>query len=105
MQAIFIRKAFDLEELKALTYEDLKIGRKGISYEVTKEVNLSNNEFKRFTRNFLKDQPWITEGEDGGMNKNGQIRCIRVKNKETGEKILVNSEGYTYSRYTALELD
>ncbi|SHJ77669.1 DUF6329 domain-containing protein [Paramaledivibacter caminithermalis] len=105
MKAIFIRKVFNLEELKKITEMDLKIGRKGVSYEVTKEVKLSDNEFKNFSEIFLKDQSWITEGEDGGMNKNGQIRCIRVKNEKTGEKILVNSEGYKYSRYTALELD
>jgi hypothetical protein len=104
MKALFGRKITDLKELKELTEEALKAGREGTDYEVTKEIELSDEEFKLFSKDFLKDQPWITE-EDGGPNKNGQLRCIRVKNKVTGEKVLVNSEGYTYPRYTALELD
>jgi len=29
--------------------------------------------------------------------------CIRVINKDTGEKILTNPEGYDYPRYCAIE--
>ncbi|MFK4998696.1 DUF6329 domain-containing protein [Bacillus sp. N9] len=29
--------------------------------------------------------------------------CIRVVNKDTDDKVLVNSEGYDYPRYTAIE--
>ena len=36
-------------------------------------------------------------------NEKEEIRCIRVTNTETGERVLINSEGYDYCRYTALE--
>ena len=104
MKALFGRKIADLKELKELTVVALKSGREGTDYEVTKEIELNDKEFKLFSEDFFKDQPWITE-QDGGPNERGQLRCIRVKNKETGERILVNSEGYTYPRYIALELD
>ncbi len=69
---------------------------------VTKEVLLENEAFQEFASDFLEDQPWITK-EDGGVNEKGEIRCIRVISKDSGEKILVNSEGYDYPRYTAIE--
>ena len=48
------------------------------------------------------NQPWI-EKSDGGTDKNGEIRCIRVTNELTGEKILCNTEGYDYCQYVAIE--
>ena len=99
-KALFGRKIANLEELKELTQS---VHRKGeIGYEVTKEVTLTNDEFQQFASDFLQDQPWISP-EDGGSNKKGEIRCIRVINQETSERVLINSEGYGYPRYTALE--
>ncbi len=95
-KAFFGRKIADLKELKALT------GEAGFAYQVTKEVLLSSKEFEQFASNFFDDQPWISP-KDGGINENGEAKCIRVINKETGERVLVNSEGYSYPRYTALE--
>lgn len=102
MKAIFVRKVEDLARLKKLTKGALKEGFEGQDYKVTREVLLDDKEFKIFAEGFLEDQPWIKE-EDGGMNKDKEILCIRVINKDTGEKVLVNSEGYDYPRYTAIE--
>ena len=95
MKAVFGRKLCDMEELKDLTERALKQGCKGQEYVVIREVILEDEEFKDFTNDFLEDQPWITK-EDGGMNREGHVHCIRVINKETGEKVLVNNEGYFY---------
>jgi len=95
-KAFFGRKVADLKELKALT------GEASSAYQVTKEVLLSSEEFEQFASDFFQDQPWICP-EDGGVNESGEAKCIRVINKETGERVLVNSEGYNYPRYTALE--
>ena len=102
MKALFGRKISNLEELKELTERAIAAGEIGEAYTVTREVKLSGQEFDKFAGDFFEDQPWISP-EDGGVNKNREIRCIRVINRETGERVLVNSEGYTYPRYTALE--
>ncbi len=102
MKALFGRKVYDLKELKEITQKALKEGYKGQDYIVTREVRLENEAFQEFASDFLEDQPWITK-EDGGVNEKGEIRCIRVISKDSGEKILVNSEGYDYPRYTAIE--
>ena len=102
MKALFGRKMVDIEQLRAATINAKKEGFVGSAYKVTKEVALSDIDFKEFTKDLLEDQPWIDK-DDGGSNKNGEIRCIRVLNLLTGERVLVNSEGYNYSRYTAIE--
>lgn len=102
MRALFGRKVLNLKELKEFTKEAKKDGMKGTAYEVTKEIELSDEKFKQFGKEFCKDQPWISE-KDGGCNEKGKLRCIRVKNIKTNKSILVDSEGYTYPRYTAIE--
>jgi hypothetical protein len=103
MKALFARKVCDLAELKELTHQAIKEGKKGQPYTITREVILKDSDFRDFARDFLRDQSWITI-EDGGINQNGEVRCIRVVNIDTGEKILLNNEGYSYGRYVGLEL-
>jgi len=102
MKALFGQKFFNIKELRELTEVTKKEGVVGSDYTIIREVELSDEEFKKFTSDFLEDQPWIEKG-DGGYNEKGEFRCIRVINRETGEKILTNPEGYDYSRYTAIE--
>jgi hypothetical protein len=102
MKAHFGRKIPNLHALKAATRRANQEKNSGSAYMVTREVDLSDLEFKQFAEDLLEDQPWIAK-EDGGMNQAGEIRCIRVRNTQTGERILVNSEGYDYPRYTAIE--
>ena len=104
MKALFGRKVSNLAELKEITEEATKQGQRGQSYIVTKEVELEDEDFHNFANDFFNDQPWITR-EDGGVNTNREARCIRVINKESGETVLLNSEGYSYPRYTAIEND
>jgi len=102
MKALFGRKIVDLEELKDATRIAKLEGMIGTDYEVTKEVSLSDAEFQVLAGNLLEDQTWIDK-EDGGPNEDGALRCIRVINLVTDEKILISSEGYSYCRYSAIE--
>ena len=103
MRALFGRKVSDLEELREITEAATEQGQQGQPYTITREVRLEDQAFRAFAADFFEDQPWITK-EDGGVNEAGEIRCIRVINEVTGEKVLVNTEGYDYPRYTGLEL-
>ena len=102
MRAYFGRKMPDVETLQAATLRATQRRFPGSAYTVTKEIELGDKEFKEFAEDLLEDQPWIGN-EDGGMTSAGEIRCIRVRNAQTGERVLVNSEGYDYPRYTAIE--
>lgn len=101
MKAHFVRKLNNLEQLKELT--ELTLGEEETkdSYKIIKEIKLNPAEFRAFSEDFFKDWDWLTS-EDGGPSKEG-LRCTRVTNSETGEAVLVNNEGYSYARYTALE--
>ena len=102
MKAHFGRKMPDLKTLQAATRRAKEEKHSGSAYTVVREVKLSDEEFKNFAEDLLEDQPWIGKA-DGGMNQAGEFRCIRVRNAQTGKRILVNSEGYDYPRYTAIE--
>lgn len=102
MKVYFARKLNNLEQLKTqteLTFEEEELKDR---YNVTQEVELNPEDFKAFSEDFFKDWDWL-ESADGGRGRDGRIRCIRVKNSETGEAVLVNNEGFSYARYTALE--
>ena len=102
MKAYFGRKMTDIDSLAAATRRAKEESRSGSAYVITKEVEMSDSEFQRFADDLLEDQPWIGK-TDGGMTSAGEFWCIRVRNTDSGERILVNSEGYDYPRYTAIE--
>lgn len=102
MRALFGRKITTLYELKKLTQLAIEEGLTGSLYDVVREVVLSDQEFKTFSNDLLADQSWIFKS-DGGSNENGELRCVRVINKRTGEKVIIDSEGCDYARYTAIE--
>lgn len=94
-KCLFGRKVPSLKELKEMTEVALKEGQKPKIYTVDEEVTLTDEEFQRFARDMLADQPWI----------NPIANCMRVINQSTGDKILILPEGYGYGRYTSLEID
>ena len=102
MEALFVRKATDLAELKILTKQSEEDNEETTEYEVIKEIEMSQAAFREFAEDFSKEQQWIEEN-DGGVNNENQVRCIRIINKVTNERILINSEGYSYPIYTAIE--
>lgn len=102
MKALFGRKFYNIEDLRYATKRANKSKTNGTSYIATKEVELESKDYKGLTDDLLEDQTWI-EDFDGGYTEKGEVKCIRVINKDTGEKLLINPEGYTYPRYTALE--
>jgi len=100
MRALFFRKMVDIDELRY--YTELNRDQPGESYEVTKEVVLNEYDFLNFSNYFMRPYKWI-DSDDGGLTEDGKVRCIRVINEDSGDVVLVNSEGYNYARYTALE--
>ncbi|MDG5789348.1 hypothetical protein QA612_17955 [Evansella sp. AB-P1] len=100
MLAIFGCKMDSLQDLKKTVCDGFGEIEK---YCVVKEVLLENDVFYHFSENLLEDQDWITDATCG-WTVEGEFRCIRVINKETGERVLVNSNGTSYARYIAFEI-
>ena len=104
MRALFGRKIENIVDLREAKERSRKSGMKGTVYTVDREVEMTDEAFREFGKNFLKDQPWILK-TDGGYNDMGEYRCIRVRNVDTGERLLVSSEGFDYPRYIGIEPD
>ncbi|MBR2434025.1 MAG: hypothetical protein IKB22_00995 [Lentisphaeria bacterium] len=71
--------------------------------EIEKVVELTREEFHHFKNNLLDDYDFISENSDlMCVDKMGTIHCILVLGDDYDEGILVNSEGSSYARYSAL---
>ena len=104
MRALFGRKIENIIKLREATERSRKSGMKGTVYTVYREVEMTDDAFRAFGKYFLKDQPWILKTV-GGYNDKGKYRCIRVRNVDTGERLLISSEGFKYPRYIGIEPD
>ena len=102
MKAYFFRKVEDIAELRDKTATAKRTGSQPQEYTVTEQGFLDHPAFRAFTADFFDVQPWLGE-RDGGSTSSGAIRCKRVVDLDTGERVLVNNEGYDYARYTAIE--
>lgn len=99
MKVMFTRKAVDVQELVRRPYSD----RDASNFVVEKTIELPHSEFLSFTRNLLKDYPFIEENIDLMYRDiKGLYHCILVKEKGSTSGILVESEGYSYARYAAI---
>ena len=95
MRALFARKIPTLEELRELTAQAIREGKVGRTVTVDEEITLTDKEFQNFASDMLADQPWI----------NPRANCIRVVNQDTGERVIIDPQGYQYPRYTSLEIE
>jgi len=104
MRALFGRKIENIVDLREATERSRESGMKRTVYTVDREVEMAADVFQEFGKDFLKDQPWILK-TDGGYNDKGEYRCIRVRNVDTGERLLISSEGFDYPRYIGIDPD
>lgn len=64
---------------------------------------MDENEYCEFSNNLLNDRDFITNRKDV-MHKDsaGQFHVLLVLDKDNGDGILIDSQGYDYPRYVAL---
>jgi hypothetical protein len=72
-----------------------------LPYKIEKIIELSAEEYLKFTEDFLEYYSFITENKELMYEKDGILHCILVKDKNSDEGVLIESEGYDYPRYTA----
>ena len=97
-RALFTRKAVDLDELKQRT--GLESDKK--YFVVEKVIELDEKEFDGFSNDLLEYREFIKENIDlMYVDSNDIWHCILVKAKGRDDGILVEAEGYSYSRYSS----
>lgn len=98
-QAVFMRKASTLKELKQWTE---KYSKDKSYFIISKYIELSNKDFKDFCKDFLVHRDFIIENSKHMGFENDTFYCLLIYNKESNDGILVENEGYGYARYTAI---
>ena len=105
--AYFIRKPTSLDEVNEYTqtYENRNSSQRS-PYHVFKTIELDAIKYDDFINSRLGyTHQFIADNAEGcHENKFGILQCIRVVNKDKpDEKLLIQSEGYDYARYAAIE--
>ena len=73
MRALFVRKIENIVELREATERSKKSDIKGTVYTVNREVEMTDETFREFGKDFLKDQSWILKS-DAGYNEKGEYK-------------------------------
>jgi len=98
-KAFFVRKAASLKDLK----EAVGNAGKPELFVIEKLLELEALEYQAFCDNLLSDYDFIKDNVAlMHKDKTGTYHCLLVTAKGRRGGILVESEGYEYSRYTAI---
>ena len=63
---------------------------------------MNEEEFEKFSNNLLGYQDFISKRKDEMyIDVNGQVHGLLAMNKDSGDGILIDSQGYDYPRYVA----
>ena len=96
--AAFVRKAYNLDDLVSWD----KVAKQRSKFIIEKSILLSATEYKEFCGSLLSDRDFVEENISlMHMDKDKTQHCILVKEEGRSEGILIQSEGYSYPRYTA----
>ncbi|MBP5267311.1 MAG: hypothetical protein J6Z29_01840, partial [Ruminococcus sp.] len=68
-------------------------------YIVEKALSVSNYRFRQITESPMKDHKEIRDNLDCMYYDGLQHHCLLIYDKENGDGLLVESEGYEYARY------
>jgi len=98
-KAVFVRKAVGLKELT----EAKRSGVRPEPFVIEKVIELENEEYEAFSKNLLSDYQFISDNlEVMRKDSKGVYHCLLIKEKGDCGGILTESEGYGYSRYSAV---
>jgi len=86
-KAIFERKASNFDTRECVI--------EGIEF-------MDGKEFEEFSSNLLKDRNFIEDRKDEiYIDELGRVHALLALNMESGDGILINSQGYNYARYAS----
>lgn len=89
---------------KSCRVQDLKDSRADgpIRVQVTKVIQLTQEQYQHFCSHLLEDMPFIKANKDlNGSNDKDMALCLLVTTRNIRGGILVDCQGYDYARYVA----
>ena len=72
---------------------------------IVKIIELSQKQYQYFSTHLWLDMPFIAANKDLMCEAGGLYHCLLVGAQNRRDGILVESEGYDYSKYTAYAAD
>lgn len=72
-------------------------------FQVTKVIELPTKQYCRYVEELLRDVDFISRNQAymGRDEKTGRNSCLLVTCKDMKSGLLINSEGFSYARYSA----
>ena len=71
-----------------------------IHVEVDKVIQLSAQQFQKFSANLLRDMPFLIANKHPTGYDKGVTRCLLVTTRRNRDGILVDCQGFNYARYS-----
>ena len=101
----FVRKPVCLDDVRdGIRWIVKHFGPGRDSYYVAAERHLSQTEWADFTSDLFADRDWIEEFSNQYHPEiEGAPGCLRVTSPCSEIALLVDTQGYSYARYVALE--
>lgn len=104
-RTFFFRNVTNLLELKVKTQGKLQASAYPTMYKVIAEIELDLCSFNHFcsdfSKNFIPMYKYINSME---VDVSGVWKCLAVYNNQASDIILINSNGYSYPRFTAIKI-
>lgn len=102
-KAYFFRDIKDIYELQIRTHNAIENRATPIPYNVHSIIELSNDDFKSFSSQFLREHLIFSSYKENMVSdKMGVWNCVVVKNIETNEKVAVYYGGFQYPRFVGI---
>lgn len=102
-KAYFFRDIKDIDELQIRTLNAIENHATPIPYNVGSTIELSNEDFKSFSSQFLREHLIFSNYREKMVaDKMGVWNCVVVRNMETTEEIAVYYGGFKYPRFVGI---
>ena len=101
MKAIIVRKVANIKDWHDAVAEYKEMPQAEVKVEKT--IHLTAAEFDKIANDLFEDCKWVQENKDlMRIDEDGVWHMIALQCKDRNYKILINSEGFSYPRYTAI---
>lgn len=106
MKAIIVRKVANIKDWHDAVAEYKYMHGKEMpkaEVKVEKTIHLTATEFDKVANDLFEDCKWVQKNKDlMRIDEDGVWHMIALQCKDRNYKILINSEGFSYPRYTAI---
>lgn len=103
-ETYFFRNIDNITELKEKNNKYIHENKKKSKYIIIKTIELEKEEYIEFAKKLHHNYHFLYDYiKDMMIDRNEVWRCIKVKNKDNEDSIIVQNDGYSYPRFVGIE--